>query len=120
MTAPVIMENKAATKELKKFEEKTKAGWKMSFVLPANFSYQTAPKPEDKTVKLKRIPSKKVAVVKFSGRWKLDRFNEKSKELQRWLKQKKLTAISAPRSASFNPPWTIPIFRRNEIQIDIK
>nr|WP_237073108.1 heme-binding protein [Prosthecochloris sp. CIB 2401] len=28
--------------------------------------------------------------------------------------------MSEPRVASYNPPWTIPALRRNEIHIDIE
>lgn len=120
MTAPVIMENKDTLNTVLLFEEKTKTGWKMSFSLPKDFTFETAPKPENKIVKLRKVPAKKVAIAEFSGRWKLDNFNKVSKELQAWLKDNDIKAISSPRGAAFNPPWAIPALRRNEVHIDVE
>lgn len=38
----------------------------------------------------------------------------------KWIRSNGLERLSTPRSAGYDPPWTIPFLRRNEIMIDIK
>ena len=40
--------------------------------------------------------------------------------LQSWMLKNRLEAVSQPRIAGYDPPWTLPFLRRNEIIIDIK
>lgn len=40
--------------------------WRMAFVLPAKYN-EEPPNPIDSSVKIRRIPAKKVAVAVFSG-----------------------------------------------------
>jgi hypothetical protein len=45
---------------------------------------------------------------------------EKSEELKNWLTKQGHLAISPLRSAAYDPPWTLPFLRRNEVHIDIE
>ena len=73
MTAPVIAnQTDADTGEkidmtVPVLEERKGKGWRYMFVLPADYSMETAPAPLDENVKLSTIPRKKVAVIRFSG-----------------------------------------------------
>jgi hypothetical protein len=107
MTAPVL-------------EEYTGEGWRYMFVLPAGYTLDTAPEPLDNTVKLTEMPAKKVAVIRYSGFWSEENMQEKTAELNRWVAANALTSISEPRWAGYNPPWTIPFLRRNEVMIDVQ
>jgi hypothetical protein len=122
MTAPVIMgpqsEEIAMTAPV--FQEKSGNLWLMQFVLPANYTLSTAPVPTDTTVTLKEIPNKKVAVLRYSGILSEKSIAERTKELQSWLEGQGFKALSPARSAGFDPPWTLPFLRRNEIHIDIE
>jgi hypothetical protein len=44
----------------------------------------------------------------------------KADELSRWMKSKNLEAIGKPQLARYNPPWTLPFLRRNEILLEIR
>ena len=48
------------------------------------------------------------------------RIAENAAKLQAWIEANGYTAVSAPRSAGYDPPWTIPFLRRNEVHIDVK
>ena len=107
MTAPVI-------------QQKSGSVWLMAFVLPAEYSVSTAPVPLDSAVIIKEIPGKKVAVIRYSGSLSKQGIEEKSKELKNWLDKQGYKAISPSRSAAYDPPWTLPFLRRNEVHIDIE
>lgn len=94
--------------------------WLMSFVMPAKFALTTLPQPSDPLVMLKSIPAKKVATLRYSGSLNQARIAEYSQILIAWLDERDIKHLSSPRSAAYDPPWTIPSLRRNEIHIDIE
>jgi SOUL heme-binding protein len=122
MTAPVIQESQAEeiTMTAPVFQEKSGQTWLMSFVLPAEYAMASAPLPLDPTVTLKEIPSKKTAVLQYSGLLTEQGITTKTKELRAWLIEHGYKEIPPARVAGFDPPWTLPFFRRNEIHIDIE
>ena len=107
MTAPVL-------------QEYSQGGWRYAFVLPADLTLETAPKPIDDKVRLAQVPGKNVAVIQYSGFWSEDSMQEKTSQLNDWISANNLTATSEPRWAGYNPPWTIPFLRRNEVMIDVQ
>jgi hypothetical protein len=126
MTAPVLAtENRPADKEkiamtAPVIREKVEQGWRFSFVLPASYTLATAPLPIDERVNLEQIPSRKVAAVQYSGRWNQARFDENTALLLQWIAEQQLESDSPPRVAGYDPPWTLPFLRRNEVLVDIK
>jgi hypothetical protein len=44
----------------------------------------------------------------------------RTSNLRDWLNRRGYEAISESRLAGYDPPWTLPFLRRNEIHIDIK
>lgn len=121
MTAPVIQEQEAEIMAMTApvIQQKSGSVWLMAFVLPAEFSVSTAPAPLDPAVIIKEIPGKKVAVIRYSGSLSEQGIEGKSEELQNWLTIKGYKAVSPSRSAAYDPPWTLPFLRRNEVHIDI-
>ncbi len=107
MTAPVLAEQQTA-------------GWRYAFVLPDDFDLASAPKPTDPKVVLSVIPKKKVAVIRYAGRWQEAIMREKAAELSKFIEKNGLKPVSTPRSARYDPPWTIPFLRRNEVMIDVE
>ena len=122
MTAPVIQEQEAETMAMTApvLQQKSGPVWLMAFVLPQGYSLSTAPEPLDSAVVIKEIPGKKVAVIRYSGSLSEQGIEEKSEELKNWLSQQGYKAISPSRSAAYDPPWTLPFLRRNEVHIDIE
>jgi hypothetical protein len=122
MPAPVIQEQKAETMSMTApvIQQKSGSVWLMAFVLPQGYSVSTVPVPLDPKVLIKEIPDKKVAVIQYSGSLSEQGIEEKSKELKNWLTQQGYQALSPARSAAYDPPWTLPFLRRNEVHIDIE
>jgi DNA gyrase inhibitor GyrI len=92
----------------------------MSFVMPPEYNLNNLPEPLDPLVNIKSIVSKKVAVIRYSGSLSEEMIKEKAHQLNAWLQQKSYKTLSTARSAAYDPPWTIPALRRNEVHIDIE
>ncbi len=107
MTAPVGIEPNAGK-------------WTVSFVMPAQYTMESLPKPLNDKVQLRQIPAVKRAVVSFSGFYNTQKVAEKTLELEMWMKTRNLQANGAPHFARYNPPWTLPFMRRNEIMITVR
>jgi hypothetical protein len=125
MTAPVIA-NRGESGNGEKIdmtvpvlEQKAERGWRYMFVLPASYSMQTAPEPLNEDVKLSSQPEKRVAVVRYSGSSDEEAIEEKTIQLRQWIAANDLTPVSEQRWAGYNPPWTLPFLRRNEVMIDV-
>ena len=107
MTSPVNIEPNAGQ-------------WIVSFVMPAQYTMESLPKPLNSKVQLRQIPAVKRAVISFSGFYNANKVTERTLELEEWMKSKNLQAASVPKFARYNPPWTLPFMRRNEIMIDVR
>ena len=77
------------------------------------------PKPKNEAVKLKKIASARFAVIRFSGVGKGDNLQKNKETLGAFIQEHKLKALSVPTYAFFNPPWTLPFLRRNEVMVEI-
>ncbi len=126
MTAPVIADPAGTspgtdiTMTAPVLQEYSKGGWRYAFVLPADLALETAPKPLDDNVRLAEVAGKKVAVIQFSGLWSEESMQENTSALNDWMSANNLTTSSEPRWAGYNPPWTLPFLRRNEVMIDVQ
>ena len=121
MTAPVTVENrseKIAMTAPVAIQSEQK-GWRVWFVMPSHFSLATLPKPNNPLVLIKPIAAKRYAVVRFSGWVDDEKMQAKVKELSAWVAVKKLTSKGQPELARYNPPWTLPFLRRNEVMLEI-
>ncbi|MCX7085401.1 MAG: heme-binding protein [Methylococcales bacterium] len=123
MTAPAIQEKQSAehiAMTAPVIQQKSGDNWYMAFVLPSTYTLANAPIPLDPAIKLTEIPSKKLAVLSYTGRLSEQGIKEKSTELNTWLMQHNYTVLYPAQSAAYDPPWTLPFLRRNEIHIQIK
>lgn len=120
MTAPVVAEpGKGEELEMTApvMGEPVGGSWQYRFVLPASYSMQTAPIPLNDNVQLVAVPGETVAALRFSGLVSQEDVEERSEQLSAWMLSNNLQAASGPRWAGYDPPWTIPFFRRNEVMI---
>jgi hypothetical protein len=93
--------------------------WRVRFVMPSSYTMETLPKPNNPAVKLKEIGAKRYAVIRFSGMAGEDNLKRRTEELNAFISAKNLTLLSAPTYAFYNPPWTLPFLRRNEVMVEI-
>lgn len=120
MTAPVTVaphsEKVAMTAPVTVQQKNDK--WLMHFVMPAQYTMESLPAPNNPQVKLRQIPPRNVAVITFSGIASEAKIAKKTEELFAWMKTKFIVPTSNPELARYNPPWTLPFFRRNEIMVE--
>lgn len=122
MTAPVLQQKNSVEIEMTApvFQQKTGNEWKMSFLLPSKYTRENVPEPIDPGITIKIIQSHKVAAVHFDGFLNEKNIQEYTVKLLQWTDDKGYELAGLPYSAGYDPPWTIPFFRRNEILVDIK
>lgn len=122
MTTPVIREQtgEAIAMTAPVLQQTEGKQWRMAFVMPAGYRLDTLPIPLDDSILLTEIPAKKVATIRYNGSLNEERIAIHSQKLLTWLAQQSLKPLSAFRSAAYDPPWTLPIMRRNEIHVDIQ
>jgi hypothetical protein len=107
MTAPVTIEPQTAEQ------------WRVNFVMPSRYTLETIPKPKNSAVSLKEIPNKTFVVLKYSGFNSESKVQAKNQEAKEWALQKNFKIIGVPQLSRYDPPWTLPMFRRNEIMLEV-
>ena len=119
MTAPVTMKPESEKISMTKpvVTEQTGKQWRVHFVMPSRFSLDTLPTPNSPSVSLREVPAGNYAVVRFSGLVSDTKLASKTAELTAWLDSKGITPIGQPELARYNPPWTLPFLRRNEVMV---
>jgi hypothetical protein len=97
-------------------------GMVMRFTLPHKvLSEQELPKPLDQRVNVTEVVPQLYAVVRFSGTWSEEVFQERAKELLDELSEmKNYQQAGAVVSWRFDPPWTLSCFRRNEVAVPVE
>ena len=100
-------------------QQSTGDDWQVSFVMPSEYTMDTLPKPVNERVALKEIPAKTFAAITFSGTNSDENVQKHEKILLEYIEANDLSVISTPKYAFYNPPWTLPLMRRNEVMIEI-
>lgn len=119
MTAPVTMEPKSEKISMTApvSMEQTSGQWRVQFVMPSQHTLDTLPKPNNPAVVLRVVPTSNYAVIRFSGFTGEDKTATKTADLMAWLDSKGIAPIGQPELARYNPPWTLPFLRRNEVMV---
>lgn len=122
MTGPVIQQEKgekiAMTGPV--IQQKKGKDWTMEFVLPSKYNTEKPPEPLAPEVKLIKIPGYRAAVISYSGNLREKKYNAKAKKLMDIVRAKGLQPIGKPFSAGYDPPWTIPFLKHNEVLVIIE
>jgi hypothetical protein len=115
MTAPVTLEPLDQTPAMTASRQ-----WRVEFTMPSEYTLATLPKPTNSAVQIREVPARTYAAIRYSGLNTESRINEETSRLQVWTQQQGLESTGVAELARYNPPWTLPMFRRNEILIPIK
>ena len=89
-------------------------GMIMQFYLPSRFDKTNAPLPDDGSLEISSIDAGHYAAIRFSGRSTEKNFNKYSEILRKELERSNILITGPAIKATYNGPFTLPRFRRNE------
>lgn len=107
MTAPVSQQST------------TPREWVIRFFMPAGIGLESLPEPDNSAVQLVRIPAETVAVHTFSGDRGRRAVEMRTATLLNAVKNMQFEPDGVPQAWFYDPPWTLPMFRRNEIAVPV-
>ena len=93
--------------------------WTIQFFMPAEYSLATLPIPRDPSVVLTAVPAETYAVLRFSGLGSARTVAEKQAELEAALTGSQWVSAGDPVVWFYDPPWTLPPLRRNEVAVRV-
>ncbi|NVN91293.1 MAG: heme-binding protein [Desulfuromonadales bacterium] len=121
MTAPVAQEQKgeniAMTAPVS--QQRIQDRWAVSFTMPASYTMETLPTPDNPNIKLRQVPARRVAAVRYSGFWSEEKYLLNKEKLETWIRNNQFRVVGEPVWARYNPPFTLWFMRRNEILIPV-
>lgn len=121
MTAPVSQETKREKIEMTApvGQQRVQDKWAVSFMMPASYTLETLPKPEDPQITLRQVPSRRMAAVRYSGFWSEKNYLRYKARLVSWIQKSGFTVVGEPIWARYNSPFSPWFLRRNEILIPV-
>lgn len=121
MTAPVSQEQQGEKISMTApvSQQSVQGKWAVSFMMPASYTMDTLPTPDDPNIKLRQVPAHRVAAVRYSGFWSEEKYQRYKDKLEKWIKDNRFTVTGEPVWARYNPPFTPWFMRRNEILIPV-
>ena len=108
MTAPVAQEAAGDRK------------WVIRFFMPAEKTLDSLPEPDDGEVRLAAVPAETVAVHRFTGSRSRRAVAAHTDKLMTTLREYGFQAVDKPAAWFYDPPWTVPALRRNEIAVPVE
>lgn len=104
MTTPVFMDGGEGT---------------MAFFMPEDLG--KVPQPTDQSVRVREIPAGRIAVLRYRGERSARQETDYLAQLKTWASDQNIQISAAPPMfAYFDPPWTPPFLRRNEVMLRIE
>jgi hypothetical protein len=93
--------------------------WRIQFFMPSRYKLADLPSPRDGAVHLRIAPAETYAVLVFSGSPDAGAMKTKQRELLRELVGTNWRASGEPVNWFYDPPWTLPPLRRNEVAVPV-
>ena len=107
MTTPVTQSAQAGT-------------WTVQFMMPGSYTLETLPKPKDDRIRFVPVPAQRQAVVTFSGVVRDSVLTKQEVALRAWAQAQGLHLTAGPFYYYYDPPWTLPWNRRNEVAFNVQ
>ena len=120
MTMPVIQQEVGATMTAPVIQTGAQTAWVVQFNMPMQYTLATLPKPKDSRITIKEVPGNKVATIRFSGFAGDEKMMENEAKLRAYLSHQGIETKGKAIYALYDSPLTLPMFRRNEIMLELK
>jgi hypothetical protein len=91
----------------------------MAFTLPAEYAMDALPEPNSGSVRLEALEARTVAVSSFSGWATSGRVTREENALRKALASRGIVVTGEASLNQYNPPWTPPFMRRNEVMVPV-
>ncbi len=89
--------------------------WLVQFMMPGEYTLTTLPKPTDAHVRFVTLAGNRQAVLRFAGLAREGVLASQEGELRSWARGQGLKVTAGPFYYFYDPPWTMPWNRRNEV-----
>ena len=122
MTAPVRQEAKSEKIAMTApvGQEKRDDRWRITFLMPAEYSLESLPEPTDPQVKVVQDPGRLMAAIRYSGTWSEEGYEENKALLEDYIHKRGLVKAGEPVWARYDPPFMPWFLRRNEVLIPVE
>ncbi len=107
MTAPVAQSEAGAGR------------WTVRFFMPGQYTRETLPQPLDPDIEIVEVPGETMAVLRFSGSRSPDAVDDATRRLRAIIEDSAWTISGPPAAYFYDPPWTLPFLRRNEVAVPV-
>ena len=125
MTAPVVQQqDRGVSQKIAMTAPVAQAsagqqGWTIRFYMPSDWTMESLPTPDDERVHIVTQPAETVAVLRFTGDRGSEAVASRTSQLIETLQANGIEPAGDPMAWFYDPPWTIPFLRRNEIAIPV-
>jgi hypothetical protein len=90
-----------------------------AFVMERKYTLETLPEPNNPDIRLRAVPARYVAALRYSGSWSDANYQRHEDELEQALKVDAVSIVGPFTSARYNSPFALPMFRRNEVLVEV-
>lgn len=121
MTAPVTGQSASIPMTAPVTGQAAGGSYTVQFMMPASYTLATLPKPNDARIVLRDQPARRMLVQRFSWFMTDDKIDAASANLKSIATARGLKLVTGQTVvAYFNPPWTLPWLRRNEVMLEVQ
>lgn len=93
--------------------------YRITFMMPSSYTMETLPEPINPQVRIREIPARLMAALRYSGTWSRLRYEDHQTELEAWIAARGWQPADEPILARYDPPFKPWFLRRNEVLIPI-
>jgi hypothetical protein len=119
MTAPVAQGSETIAMTAPVAQAAAGGSQMIQFFMPKGYTLETLPVPNDPAVQLVTVPGQTIAVLRFTGSIAPSNVAAHQQMLLNTLKGSAWQPDGAPMAWFYDPPWTLPPFRRNEAAVPV-
>lgn len=94
--------------------------WEISFIMPSEYSLDSLPKPNNNAVSIRTAQKQQFIVLEYSGSTGDDNVIQHQKLLDEYISANGIKVVPRVYHAFYNPPWTLPMMRRNEVMYQLQ
>jgi hypothetical protein len=93
--------------------------FRVRFMMPSEYDLESLPIPNDDRVRLERVGQRRLAAIRYSGRWSKEAYERHLARLEETLSAHGWTPSGEPIWARYDPPWKPWLLRRNEVLVAV-